>query len=405
MAQPHVVIVGAGLAGAKTAEHLRDVGFEGRITLLGDESRPPYDRPPLSKDVLQGKAGPESAYLHPEQWYADNAIDLRLGNPVTGLDVSAKTVTTADGEVLDFDKLVIATGSSPRLLEVPGADLDGVHYLRRMEDAQRLLAAFDQGSSAVIIGGGWIGLEAAAAARAAGLSVAVLEAGDIPLGRVLGPDMAGVFTDLHKANGVDVQVNVQVQSLVGEAGRVVGVRLADGREYPADVVVVGVGIIPNTHLARSAGLVVDNGIVVDEHLRTAHRDVYAVGDVANAAHPVLGERIRVEHWANAVNQPAVAAAGVVGQEAVYDRLPYFYSDQYDVGMEYVGHAGPDDQVVTRGDVTGRQFLAFWVREGRVVAGMNVNVWDVVEDVRAMILSGRQVDVARLTDPAVPLSQV
>lgn len=397
------VIIGGGLAGAKTAEQLREQGFDGSITLIGDESVLPYDRPPLSKDVLQGKAEADSALVHDEQWYADHDVEVRRGTTALALDLTAKTVDLADGSSVAFDRLTIATGASPRLLDVPGAHLDGVHYLRRIEDALALRTALETGQSLVVIGAGWIGLEVAAAARAAGVPTTVVESASFPLERALGAELGLFFAQLHRANGVDLRLNSGVEAIEGQ-GRVTGVRLSDGEVVPADLVVVGVGIVPNVTIAE--GLDVDNGILVDEHLRTSHPDVFAAGDVANAFHPVLGRRIRVEHWANALNQPAVVAAGMLGADAVYDSLPYFYSDQYDVGMEYVGYVNPAEaELVIRGDLGSKEFIAFWLQGGAVKAGMNVNVWDVVEDVRALILSGRQVDPARLADTAVPLADV
>jgi 3-phenylpropionate/trans-cinnamate dioxygenase ferredoxin reductase subunit len=405
MSTPHFVIVGGGLAGAKTAENLRALGFDGRLTLVGDESVLPYERPPLSKDVLQGKAGPDTALVHPESWYADTEVEVHRGTAATAIDLRDKSVSLSDGSALRFDKLALTTGSRPRLLDIAGSHLDGIHYLRRLEDSLRIGTALQPGSSLVIVGAGWIGLEVAAAARAAGVDTTVVEAAALPLLRVLGPEMAGVFADLHRANGVHLMLATGIDGFEGES-RVTGVRLTDGRVLPADTVVVGVGVMPNVELAADAGLETDNGILADEHLRTSHPDVYVAGDVANAFHPVLQRRLRVEHWANALNQPAVTAAGMLGQNATYDRLPYFYTDQYDLGMEYVGHADPgSSSLVVRGDLEAREFVAFWLADGRVHAGMNVNVWDVVDDVRGLILSGSSVDAERLADPAVPLADV
>jgi 3-phenylpropionate/trans-cinnamate dioxygenase ferredoxin reductase component len=406
-----MVVVGASLAGAKAAEALRGEGYAGRITLVGDEVHRPYERPPLSKDFLQGKVGVEKVYVHAADWYAEHDVDLRLGIAVTAVDARAHEVTLAGGERLPYDGLLLATGSSPRRLTIPGAELDGVHYLRRIEDSERIRDAFANGRSVAIVGGGWIGLEAAAAARAAGRDVTVLEAAELPLLAVLGREVAQVFADLHRANGVDLRCGVQVSEFTGDAagagGAVTGVQLADGRRLDADVVVVGVGITPNVGLAEEAGLEVGNGILVDAHLRTSDSDVYAAGDVANAYHPLLDRHIRVEHWANALNGPAVAAKSMLGIEAVYDRLPYFYSDQYDLGMEYTGYVDRDASVdvVLRGDVAGREFVAFWLSGGRVLAGMNVNVWDVTEPITELVRSGRVVDAARLADAEVPLADL
>ena len=398
------LITGASLAGAKAAEALRTEGFDGRLIMIGAEPEHPYERPPLSKDYLLGKAERDSIYVHPPQWYADQEVDLRLGVTVTGIDRSSHQVTFADGSRAGYTKLLLTTGSAPRLLTVPGADLAGVLYLRTVQDSDRIRAAVQDASRVIVIGGGWIGLETAAAARISGAEVTVLEAADLPLLRVLGPEVAQVFADLHRDHGVDLRTGVQVAEITGSGGRADGVRLADGGRVPADVIIVGVGIAPRTELATDAGLEVDNGIRVDAALRTADPDIYAAGDAASAFHPRFGKHIRVEHWANALNQPQAAARSMLGQDVAYDRVPYFFTDQYDLGMEYSGYAEPGeyDQVVFRGDVAGREFIAFWLGGGRVLAGMNVNVWDINDKIEALVRSGQPVEVTRLTDPDVPL---
>ncbi|MFD7736070.1 NAD(P)/FAD-dependent oxidoreductase [Kitasatospora phosalacinea] len=397
-----IVIVGAGLAGAKAAEALRAEGYRGPVTLVGDEAERPYERPPLSKGYLLGKEEKEKVYVHPADWYGQHEVTLRLGTTATAVDPAGHTVTLEGGERLPFSKLLLATGSAPRTLPVPGGDGEFVRTLRRLGDSEQLRAAFRPGARVVIVGAGWIGLEAAAAARTAGAEVTVLEAAELPLLRVLGPEVARVFADLHRAHGVDLRLGVRVEEL-----RADGVRLGDGSTVPADVLLVGVGIAPNTALAEDAGLTVDNGVRTDQHLATSHPDVFAAGDAANAFHPLFGKPIRVEHWANALNQPAVAAASMLGRTAVYDRVPYFFTDQYDLGMEYTGYAEPGgyDRVVFRGDVAGREFLAFWLSGGKVLAGMNVNVWDVTDPIRELVRSGRAVDPERLADPAVPLDEL
>ncbi|GGT59297.1 pyridine nucleotide-disulfide oxidoreductase [Streptomyces kurssanovii] len=398
------VIVGAGLAGAKAAQTLREEGFDGPVVLLGKESERPYERPPLSKGYLLGKDERDTVYVHPPQWYAEHDVDLRLGVAVTAIDPAGHEVTLADGSLIGFEKLVLTTGSSPRRLTVPGADLDAVHYLRRLPDSDRIKEAFASASRVVVIGAGWIGLETAAAARTAGVEVTVLEMAELPLLRVLGREVSQIFADLHTDHGVDLRFGVQVAEITGADGRANGVLLADGSRIDADAVIVGVGITPNTQLADAAGLEVDNGIRVDAHLRTSHPDIYAAGDVANAFHPLVGKHIRVEHWANAVNQPQVAAKAMLGQDVAYDRVPYFFTDQYDLGMEYTGYVEPGgyDQVVFRGRTDTREFIAFWLANGRVLAGMNVNVWDVTDPIRDLVTSGRAVDVRKLADADVPL---
>ncbi|MCX4718234.1 NAD(P)/FAD-dependent oxidoreductase [Streptomyces virginiae] len=401
------VIVGASLAGAKAAQTLREEGFDGPVVLLGDENERPYERPPLSKGYLLGKDERDTVYVHPPQWYAEHDVDLRLGATVTAVDPAGHEVTLADGSRIGYGKLLLTTGSSPRRLTVPGADLDGVLYLRRLADSDRLKQAFESASRIVVIGAGWIGLETAAAARAAGVEVTVLEMAELPLLRVLGREVAQVFADLHTDHGVDLRFGVQVAEITGADGRATGVLLADGSRITADAVIVGVGITPNTQLADAAGLEVDNGIRVDAHLRTSHPDIYAAGDVANAFHPLLGKHIRVEHWANAVNQPQVAAKAMLGRDVAYDRVPYFFTDQYDLGMEYTGYVEPGgyDQVVFRGRRDTREFIAFWLSDGRVLAGMNVNVWDVTDPIRALVTSGQAVDAKELADVNVPLTQL
>jgi 3-phenylpropionate/trans-cinnamate dioxygenase ferredoxin reductase subunit len=402
------VIVGASLAGAKAAETLRAEQFSGPVVLIGTEDELPYERPPLSKDYLLGNAERDKIYVHPEDWYAGHDVDLRRGVTVTGIDRAAHAVTLGDGSQLPYAKLLLTTGSAPRRLPVPGADLGGVLYLRTAADSDRLKDAFTSGARIVVIGAGWIGLEATAAARAAGADVIVLETAELPLLRVLGREVAEVFAGLHRENGVDLRFGVQVAEVTGSGGKVSGVRLADGTQIPADTVVVGVGISPRVGLAEQAGLDVDNGVQVDAGLRTSDPDVFAAGDVANAFHPLLGKHIRVEHWANAVNQPQTAAKSMLGQDVAFDRVPYFFTDQYDLGMEYSGYVEPGGyaQVVFRGDVPGREFVAFWLDgAGRVLAGMNVNVWDVNEDVQALVRSGRPVDPAALRDPGRPLDSL
>ncbi|MDO8307199.1 MAG: FAD-dependent oxidoreductase [Actinomycetota bacterium] len=401
------LIIGGGLAGARAAEALRREGFDGGITLVGEEPLRPYLRPPLSKDYLQGKAEQESLFVHPAVWYRDHDVDLVLGTAATSLDRTHHNVVLADGSRRPFDRLLLCTGSTPKSLTIPGADLDGVHYLRRMEDSERIKEAFAGSPRVVVIGGGWIGLETAAAARAAGLQVTILETAALPLVGVLGPHVAQVFAELHRSNGVDLRCNVEVERLTGDAGRVTDVTLGDGSIIPADLVIVGVGITPNVALADEAGIDVDNGIVVDEHLQSSDPEVFAAGDVANAFNRRLDRHVRVEHWANAEHQPAIAAMSMMDRTATYDRLPFFYSDQYDLGLEYTGYAeaGDYDRVVFRGDVESREFIAFWLAGHRVLAGMNVNTWDVSKQIEAIITSGLAVDANRLADVSVSLEDV
>jgi 3-phenylpropionate/trans-cinnamate dioxygenase ferredoxin reductase component len=406
MSQDAYVIVGASLGGAKAAEALRAEGFSGPVVLIGAEAERPYERPPLSKDYLLGKSPRDQIYVHPEQWYRENEVELRLGLAVTEIDRAAHRVTIADGSAQPYAKLLLTTGSSPRRPPVPGADLDGVLYLRTVGDSERIKVALKSAARVAVIGAGWIGLETAAAARTGGAAVTVLEAAELPLLRVLGPEVAQVFAGLHRDHGVDLRLGVGVAEITGTAGRASGVRLTDGTEVVADLIIVGVGITPNTQLADAAGLQVSDGVVVGADLRTSDPDIYAAGDVASAFHPLLGKHIRVEHWANAVNQPQAAARSMLGQLVSYDRVPYFYTDQYDLGMEYSGHAEPGEyaQVVFRNQIAGREFIAFWLDSaGRVLAGMNVNVWDVNDAIEALVRSGKPADPDVLRDPAVDLA--
>lgn len=403
-AEQTFVIVGAGLAGTRAAEALRTDGFDGTIVLLGDEGDPPYDRPPLSKSYLQGTTEREEIYLHPTEWYAEHDIGLRVGTRVIALDRSVHQVLIRGGERLGYDKLLLATGSSPRLLQVPGADLSGVHYLRRVADCEGIKAGFAAAKRVAVVGAGWIGLETAAAARAADCDVTVVGRSKLPLLAALGAEVAETYAALHRRHGVELRLNSGVLEIVGRDHRATGVRLTDGSVVEADMIIVGVGIEPDTALAEEAGLAVDNGIVVDEYLATTDPDVFAAGDVANAYYPLLGTHLRLEHWSAALHQGPVAAANMLGRVTVYDRIPYFFSDQYDSGMEYCGYVPPgsDDSVVFRGDVAAGEFIAFWMREGRVLAGMNVNTWGVTDAIEALVRSGRRVDPAKLADPEVLL---
>ena len=399
---PSFVIVGASLAGAKAAETLRDEGFDGEIVLLGAEPERPYERPPLSKGYLLGSDERDSIYVHPADWYAQHGVDLRPGVTVTAIDRAAATVTAsgpAGPESVPYDKLLLATGASPRRLSFPGADSGDVLYLRTVADSDRLRSAFSPGTRVVIAGAGWIGLETAAAARAAGCPVTVLEPQPGALHDQLGPELGAVFAGLHRAHGVEFRFGEHAAEF--RPGLVI---TSGGADLGADVLVVGIGAAPNDALAADAGLEVSNGVLTDAALRTSDLNIFAAGDVANSFHPLLGRRVRVEHWANALNGGPAAARSMLGQPVVYDPVPYFYSDQYDLGMECAGLPSPGsyDRVVYRGDPKALEFIAFWLHHGAVIAGMNVNVWDVTDDIQSLIRSARQVDPSRLTDPTISL---
>jgi len=399
---PSYVIAGGGLAAAKAAETLRDEGFDGEIVLLGAEPERPYERPPLSKGYLQGSDSRDSVYVHPAGWYAEHDVDLREGVTVTAIDRGAHTVATADGTQVPYDKLLLATGASPRRAAFPGSDREEVLYLRTLADSDRLRSAFQAGTRVVVAGAGWIGLETTAAARTAGCEVTVLEPQPGALHDQLGPELGEIFAGLHRAHGVEFRFGEKAAEF--RPGMVI---TSAGAEIPADLLVVGIGAAPNDELAARAGLDVSNGVLTDEALRTSDPDIFAAGDVANSFNPLFGRRIRVEHWANALNGGPAAARSMLGQPVSYDRVPYYYSDQYELGMECADLPTPGtyDQVLYRGDPATLEFVAFWLANGAVVAGMNVNVWDVQDDIQSLIRSARPIDPTRLADPQTPLTDL
>ena len=401
----HIVIVGGGLAAGKAAETLREEGWDGEVTIVTAEAHPPYQRPPLSKGYLAGSEGLGEVILHPAEWYAEHDIDLRTGTTATAIDPAAHRITTSEGR-LSYDALLLATGASPRVLPIEGHDLDGVHTLRTLDDSDALAAKLRGGGRRlVLIGSGWIGMEVAATARQLGNDVTILERGAVPLAAAVGERMGGVFRRLHEEHGVGLRASVQVQRIEGRE-RVEAV-VVDGERVAADLVLIGVGAVPNTALADAAGLEIDNGILTDASLRTSAPAVWAAGDVANAYHPVIGRRLRSEHWANALEAGPVAARAMMGRPAVHDKIPYFYTDQFDLGMELSGYPPlmSGAQLVVRGDVEAREFIAFWVDDGRVVGGMNVNVWDVQDAIQELIRSDERVDAAALADPDTPLDSL
>ncbi|HEX4016310.1 MAG TPA: FAD-dependent oxidoreductase [Frankiaceae bacterium] len=399
-----LLIIGGGLAGAKAAAGAREAGFEGRIVIVGEESHDPYERPPLSKEILRAEKASDSSRVNDSGHYAEHSVELITGDAVTSLDAGAKRAQLASGTSISFDAAVLATGAAPRKLTLPGADLAGVHYLRTIEDSVALHDAITKASRVAVIGAGWIGSEVAASARQLGADVVLIEPLPAPLHRVLGTEVGSVFSQLHTDHGVAMRLGVGVAKLEGGSA-VERVVLEDGRVEAADVVVAGVGVTPRIELAEAAGLTIDNGVVVDQNLQSNAPGIFAAGDIANAFHPHYQQHIRIEHWANALNQGAAAGANASGDPTPYTRLPYFFSDQYDLGLEYVGYASADDEVVIRGDAGKREFIAFYHRGGIVTAAMNVNIWDVVDDLRAIITAGKRVDVAKMADPSVPLSEL
>ena len=402
----HLLIIGGGLAAGTAAEALRDEGFDGDLTVVADEPYPPYQRPPLSKGYLGGQEGTDAVILHSSDWYDERGIVLRTGVAATALDPVAHRVDVDDGTRIGYDAVLLATGARPRTLPLPGHDLPGVMTLRRLDDSDTLAETIRGGGARlVVIGAGWIGMEVAATARSLGNEVSILERDPVPLGAALGNEMGEVFRGLHLEHGVDLRTSVAIDRIIG-SGRAEGV-VVDGETLAADLVLVGVGAAPDTALAEAAGLDILNGVLVDAALRTSAPDVFAAGDVANAFHPVLQRHLRSEHWANALNAGKVAARSMLGQHASFDDIPYFYTDQFNLGMELSGYAPlmADAELVVRGDLAAREFIAFWVRGGWVVAGMNVNVWDVNDTVQDLIRSGARVDPARLIDPDVPLEDL
>jgi 3-phenylpropionate/trans-cinnamate dioxygenase ferredoxin reductase component len=398
------VIVGASLAGAKAAQTLRDEGFSGRVVLVGEEPVRPYERPPLSKAYLRGEVGFDAAAVHPEGFYTEHDIELLTSTTVTSIDPAAGQVHLDSGTSLDYDQLLLTTGASVRRTAVTGSELDGIHYLRSLASCDILRAGLARATKVVVVGAGWIGCEVAASARTLGHEVALIEAAEVPLQRVLGTEVGAMFRDLHAAHGVELHMGAGLSAFRGDKA-VEEVVLTDGSSVSGDLFVVGVGVTPRTELAEKAGLTLDNGVVTDEHLATSVPGIWAAGDVANAFHPLFGTLVRLEHWSAALNQGPVAAKNMLGQNVSYRKVPYFFSDQYDLGMEYSGYAPTWDRIVYRGDREKFEVIVFWLDQGRVVAGMNVNVWDVNDAIAALVASARVIDPTVLADPSVDLASL
>lgn len=413
MTHERMVIAGGGLAGATAAKTLRSEGFAGPVTLLASEERIPYLRPPLSKEFLLGKDDEDSVPVVPAGWYEENDVELLLGNPASGIDAGSRTVTLKDGRSLDYAKLLIATGAQPRQIPLPGTDLEGVMTFRTFGDSLRLQSLLrDGGRRVVMVGSGWIGMELAAAARTYGNDVVLLGLEEIPLSAAIGPELGNYFRALHEQNGVSFRLPASAAGIEGKDGRATAVRTDTGEVLPADIVIIAVGVVPDTSLAETAGLTLDNGILVDSALRTSAPDILAAGDVANAMHPFTGEHHRSEHWANALNGGKVAAKTMLDQNAALDVVPYFYTDQFTLSMEYSGFPSLATGVepVIRGSLDDGSFIAFWMRDGRkeqgeVVAGMNVNMRRVQKPIKALISGRVQVNIAHLTSPDVPLEDL
>ncbi|MCU1570241.1 MAG: FAD-dependent oxidoreductase [Naasia sp.] len=413
METPGVIIVGAGLTGATAALTLREEGFTGSVTLVGAEPHLPYLRPPLSKGFLAGSEDEASLAVAPPGGYADAGIDVVLDQRVLTVDTVLRRATLSDGRSLAYADLLLATGASPRTLTLPGATLDGVLTLRSLDDAKRMRGAITGSGDPstvrlVIVGAGWIGMEVAATARALGAAVTVVAPDAIPLAAALGPQIGTLFAERHARAGVGFRLDSRPRELIGQGGRVSGVRLATGEALPADLVLIAVGATPNVELAASSGIATDNGILVDQFLRTSTAHVYAAGDAASVYDPALGGHQRNEHWANAIASGEAAARSILGTGSGLTAIPYFYTDQFDIGMEYSGYPSlaRDAQLIFRGEPGAGAYVAFWAvpeHDGRliVVAGMSVNTWDVQDEIRELISSRRPVAPVELTRAPLP----
>jgi 3-phenylpropionate/trans-cinnamate dioxygenase ferredoxin reductase subunit len=398
------ILLGGGLASATAASTLRAEGFDGRVIIVGDENHVPYSRPPLSKDVLRGEKSPERTWLRPRAWYANKDIELQLGVRAVAVDPRAHRVELAGGTRLAYDKLLVATGGIPRNLDIPGTDLPGVFYLRRLDDALALRERLIPAAQVVVIGAGFIGAEVAASARTLGCKVTMLEIAAIPLGRALGPSVGQVYADLHREHGVELCTGVGVERIEGH-GHAQRVVTTDGRVHEASVVVIGVGLLPDLDLARRSGFATGNGVVVDEYCQTSVDDVFAAGDIAYHPNQFLGRRIRIEHWQNAQHQGTAAARNMLGQQKPFREVPWVWSDQYEHNLQIVGLPGPTERVVVRGDAATRNFSAFFVRDGRLAAALAVNRPEDVRVARLMIQHGTEVTEAQLGDVDTPLGEL
>lgn len=405
---PGIVIIGGGLTAATAAETLRKEGYDGTITVIAEETEVPYQRPPLSKGFLAGKENEDALLPLPASWYSEHQVTLLTGMAATQLNPDAHTITLADGTSLPYTKALIATGAAPRTIPLSGVDLEGVYTFRTKADSVALKSALSGGGKEVVlIGSGWIGMEIAATASELGNHVTLLGLEEVPLSAAIGSELGTVFMNRHKEAGVKFLLPASATEIQGRDGHASQVLTTTGAVLPADIVIVAVGVVPNTALAQQAGLTINNGIEVTSSLASSAPDIFAAGDVANAMHPVTGMRARSEHWANAIASGKVAARSMLGRDAVLEDIPYFYTDQFDLGMEYSGYGAltKDAELIIRGSLEKREFIAFWVLDGRVVAGMNVNVWDVQDAIKELISSGRKVDTLTLADPQTPLEAI
>ncbi|HYZ90930.1 MAG TPA: FAD-dependent oxidoreductase [Actinomycetota bacterium] len=396
---PTFAVVGASLAGGRAVETLRDEGFDGRVVLIGAEPDRPYERPPLSKEVLRSESKPDSVFLRDDSWYAEHDIELRLGTTVTSL--APGELRLDDTSTLSFDACLISTGGRVRTLDVPGVELPGVGYLRTLRDASALATRFAQRPRVVVVGAGFIGAEVAASARTLRCDVTMIEVLEVPLARVLGEDLGRLYAQIHRDHGVDLRLGEGVERFEG-SDRVEAVVGTSGTRYPADIVVIGVGIVPNVELADAAGIDCDNGILVDDRCRTSMAGVFAAGDVANRPDDYSGGRIRVEHFQNAQNQGPAAARNMLGRDTPFQEVPWFWTDQYEVNLQMLGHPSAGAERVVRGDPASRDFVALYVRGGNVVAAIAMNRGKDIAAARRLIERKITVDTARLGDEDVAL---
>lgn len=401
---PTFVVIGGGHAAGQAVASLRQGGFDGEIIVVGDEPFPPYQRPPLSKQYLSGEHGLDRVYLRPESFYAKRDITLKLGIRVESLDCEAHSVTTSEGETINYDKALLCTGSRPRQLKAPGSDLAGIHYLRGIADVDGIRAEMADAKTMIIVGGGYIGLEVAAVVRTAGLEVSVLEMESRILNRVTTPTMSEFYTQLHEGRGVKILTDTAVSGFEGE-GRISTAVTASGEQLPADIVIIGIGILPNVELAQAAGLDCENGIVVDERCATSHPDVYAAGDCTNHPNPLLNRRLRLESVPNAMEQSRVAAANMLGEEKTYAAIPWFWSDQYELKLQMVGFSTDADQEVLRGDPSSNQFARFYLEQGVLVAADAVNSPKEFMACRQLVTKQVKVDVDKLANADVPIKEL
>ena len=396
-----MVIIGAGHAAGQAAASLRQEKYNGPITIIGDEPHLPYQRPPLSKAYLSGSQEVERVYLRAEKFYQDKDIDLKLSTRATAIDPDAKVVELADGSSIDYDKLLISTGSRPRILNIPGSDLGGIHYLRTIDDVDGIRAEMREGANLVIVGGGYIGLEVAAVGVEQGLNVHVLEMEERILQRVTTPTMSKYYDELHRGRGVNIHTNTGVTGFSGD-GKVQKVLCGD-TEFAADMVIVGIGIVPNIELAQAAGLTCDNGIVVDDHCQTSNPDIYAAGDCTNHPNALLDRRLRLESVPNAMDQARTSAANMLGGDKSYAAIPWFWSDQYELKLQMVGFSADGNREVLRGDMAANQFAVFYLKDNTVVAADAVN--SPKEFMLCKQLVGKEADAAVLADSTSDLKSL